>query len=51
MQTPFYSHTHLLIECMDYIKRVALNTMRSALGLREEVNHFNIVVCKELLLG
>lgn len=48
VQTPFYSRTRLLIECKDYAKRVGLNTMRSALGLREDVNHFNIVDSKEL---
>lgn len=48
VQTPFYSRTRLLIECKDYTKRVGLNTMRSALGLREDVNHFNIVDSKEL---
>lgn len=48
VQTPFYSRTRLLVECKDYTRRVGLNTIRSALGLREDVNHFNIVDGKEL---
>lgn len=48
VQTPFYSRTRLLVECKDYTRRVGLNTLRSALGLREDVNHFNIVDSKEL---
>ncbi len=49
VQTPFYSRTRLLIECKDYTARkVGLNTIRSALGLREDINHFNIVDSKEL---
>ena len=49
VQTPFYSRTRLLIECKDHIRKVGLNTIRSALGLREDVNHFNIVDIKELI--
>lgn len=48
VQTPFYSRTRLLVECKDYTRRVGLNTIRSALGLREDVNHFNIVDRAEL---
>lgn len=48
VQTPFYSRTRLLIECKDHTRKVGLNTIRSALGLREDVNHFNIVDIKEL---
>ena len=48
VQTPFYTPTRLLIECKDYSKKVGLNTMRSALGLREDINHFDIVDRAEL---
>lgn len=48
VQTPFYAPTRLLIECKDYSKRVGLNTLRSALGLREDINHFDIVDRNEL---
>lgn len=48
VQTPFYTPTRLLIECKDYTKRVGLRTMRSALGLREDINHFDIVDRAEL---
>ena len=43
VQTPFYSKTRLLIECKDYRKKISLNVVRSALGLREDINNFNIV--------
>lgn len=43
VQTPFYSRTRLLIECKDYRRKVGLNTIRSSLGLREDINHFEIV--------
>lgn len=50
VQTPFYSRTRLLVECKDYSsnKRVGLDILRSALGLREDINHFNIIDSKEL---
>lgn len=48
VQTPFYTPTILLIECKDYIRKVGLDTMRSALGLREDINHFDIVDRTEL---
>lgn len=48
VQTPFYTPTRLLIECKDYSRKVNLNTMRSALGLREDINHFDIVDRAEL---
>ena len=47
VQTLFYSCTRLMVECKDYTRLVGLNTLRSALGLREDVNHFNIVDSKE----
>ena len=44
VQTPFYSRSRLLIECKDYkTKKIGLDTVRSALGLREDINNFNIV--------
>lgn len=48
VQTPFYSRTRLLIECKNYRRRVGLNTVRSAIGLREDINHFDIVDIDEL---
>ena len=48
-QTPFYAPSRLLIECKDYKKKVGLNTIRSVLGLREDINHFNIVDKEELM--
>ena len=48
VQTPFYSKTRLLIECKDYRKKISLNVVRSALGLREDINNFNIVDMAEL---
>lgn len=48
VQTPFYSSTRLLVECKDYQKRIGLNTVRSVLGLREDINHFEIVDVNEL---
>lgn len=48
VQTPFYSKTRLLIECKDYRAKIGLNIIRSALGLREDVNNFNIVDIEEL---
>lgn len=48
VQTPFYSKTRLLIECKDYRTKISLNIVRSALGLREDVNNFSIVDMDEL---
>ena len=48
VQTPFYSKTRLLIECKDYRRKIGLNTVRSVLGLREDINNFNIVDLDEL---
>lgn len=48
VQTPFYSRTRLLIECKDYRTKIGLNTIRSVLGLREDINHFDIVDINEL---
>ena len=49
VQTPFYSLTRLLVECKDHARKVGLNVIRSALGLREDINHFNIVDKDELV--
>lgn len=49
VQTPFYARTRLLVECKGRRhKKVGLNTLRSVLGLREDINHFDIVDLKEL---
>lgn len=48
VQTPFYSKTRLLVECKDYSRKIGLNTVRSVLGLREDINHFDIVDLNEL---
>lgn len=48
VQTPFYTPSRLLVECKDYSKSIGLNTLRSVLGLREDINHFDIVDAQEL---
>lgn len=48
VQTPFYSPTRILIECKDYRRKIGLNTIRGVLGLREDINHFDIVDQDEL---
>lgn len=48
VQTPFCALSRLLIECKNYKKKVGLNTLRSAFGLREDINQFNIVDEHEL---
>lgn len=42
-QTPFYFPSRILIECKDYKKPANLNVLRSALGLREDINAFEII--------
>lgn len=49
VQTPFYAMSRILIECKDYQKKVGLNTVRSVLGLKEDINHFDIVDKDELI--
>lgn len=49
VQTPFFTKTRLVVECKEYKHKVGLNTLRSALGLREDINHFDIVDCQRLL--
>ena len=48
VQTPFYFPTRLLVECKCYNKPIGLPIIRNALGLREDVNHFDIVTEKIL---
>lgn len=49
VQTPFYSLSRILIECKDYQKKIGLNTVRSVLGLKEDINHFDILDKDELI--
>ena len=49
VQTPFYTPTRLLVECKDYGDPVGLNIIRSALGLREDINHFELIDKEELI--
>lgn len=42
-QTPFYFSTRLLIECKCYDEAIGLPVIRNALGLREDINNFDIV--------
>lgn len=48
VQTPFYTPSRLLIECKDYTVKVGLPTIRNVLGLREDVNHFELVDLDEI---
>lgn len=48
VQIPFYSMSRLLVECKCYKQKVGLNTIRGVLGLREDINHFDIVDLNEL---
>lgn len=48
VQTPFLGSVRLLIECKDYSDKIGLGTIRGALGLREDINHFDIVDINEL---
>lgn len=43
VQTPFYFPTRLLIECKCYSEKIGLPIIRNALGLREDINGFDIV--------
>lgn len=49
VQIPFTAPVRLLIECKDYCSPLGLNIIRSALGLKEDVNHFEIVDSRELI--
>ena len=48
VQTPFYNLTRLLVECKAYTRNVDINVIRSAVGLRLDINSFDIVDLKEL---
>ncbi|MBR2906461.1 MAG: hypothetical protein IKC26_00260 [Clostridia bacterium] len=43
IQTPFYYPTRLLVECKCYDKPIGLPQIRNALGLRDDINNFEIV--------
>lgn len=43
IQTPFYFPTRLLVECKCYDGPIGLPIIRNALGLREDINSFDIV--------
>ena len=43
IQTPFYYPTRLLIECKCYDEPIGLPQIRNALGLRDDINNFEIV--------
>ena len=43
VQIPFNTPARLLVECKNYYGKVGLGTLRSALGLKEDVNNFEIV--------
>lgn len=43
IQTPFYYPTRLIVECKCYNDSIGLPQIRNALGLRDDVNNFEIV--------
>lgn len=43
MQTPFYFPTNLLVECKCYNEPLGLPFVRNVLGLREDINNFDII--------
>lgn len=49
VQIPFFNRVRLLVECKYYEEKIGLNFARSALRLREDINHFNLVDKNELL--
>lgn len=49
VQTPFFYKTRLVIECKEYNKKIGLNIVRSLLGLREDINHFEMIDVNELM--
>ena len=49
VQTPFFYKTRVLIECKDYGQKVGLGIVRSMLGLREDINHLELVDVKKLI--
>lgn len=48
VQTPFFALSRLLVECKDYNKRIGLGTVRGVLGLKQDINNFDIVDINEL---
>ncbi len=50
VQTPFYYPSRLIIECKNYSFPASLNIVRSVLGLREDINHFEVIDQGELNL-
>ena len=48
IQTPFYYPTRLIVECKCYNDSIGLPQMRNALGLRDDINNFEIVT-KDIL--
>lgn len=42
-QTPFYFPTRLLVECKCYTNALGLRFARNVLGLREDINNFDVV--------
>lgn len=49
VQMPFTYPTRILYECKAYANRVALPTVRNALGLRYDINEFEVVTKDSLL--
>lgn len=43
IQTPFYYPTRLIVECKCYNDSIGLPQIRNALGLRDDINNFEIV--------
>jgi len=43
IQTPFYYPTRLIVECKCYGEPIGLPQIRNALGLRDDVNNFEII--------
>lgn len=43
IQTPFYYPTRLVVECKCYNQAIGLPQVRNALGLRDDINNFEIV--------
>lgn len=43
VQMPFYFPSRLLLECKNHISKINLDIVRSALGLREDINCFEVV--------
>lgn len=43
IQTPFYYPTRLVVECKCYNQAIGLSQVRNALGLRDDINNFEIV--------